>query len=446
MTDPLCRILVVDDEHNIRRLFVKELQSEGRQVDTASTGGYARQFMTEQTYEVIVLDVCLPDIDGLTLLAEARSQQPDAQVVLITGYGTIHNAVEAMKFGAYDYVTKPFELDRLDFILEKAYQRARLQRENRRLRSRQDRESRVDLVGQSPAIAEIRRLIGKVAPAQVPVLITGPSGAGKDVAARAIHEASQRRDQPLIVKNCATLQRELMRSELFGHVKGAFTGADRDQQGLVELANKGTLFLDEIGELSPDVQGALLRLLENQTFRKVGGKKEQKVDVRFLCATNRDLTQEVEAGRFPEALYHRIKVFELPLPPLEERKEDIPLLVEYFLALFSPECKVRIADRVMTCLQTYHWPGNVRELRNVLERSLILAEGNCITEHDLPAEISALAVEKAQPWKEAGLSLREVERRHIRKVLHLCNGHRSRAAVLLGITRKTLYRKLQELE
>jgi two-component system NtrC family response regulator len=304
-----CRILVVDDEHNIRRLFVKELQTKGRQVVTVSTGTEARECFSGQTYEVIVLDVCLPDADGLTLLAEAKAQQPDAQVVLITGYGTIDNAVEAMKFGAYDYVTKPFDLDRLDFILEKAFQRARLQRENRRLRSRQDRESQVDLVGQSPAIASIRRLVNKVAAARVPVLITGPSGAGKDVVARAIHEASQRRDYPLIVKNCATLQRELMRSELFGHVKGAFTGADREQQGLVELANKGTLFLDEIGELSPDVQGALLRLLENQTFRKVGAKVEQKVDVRFLFATNKDLAQEVEAGRFPDALYHRINVF-----------------------------------------------------------------------------------------------------------------------------------------
>jgi two-component system NtrC family response regulator len=440
-----CRILVVDDEHNIRRLFVKELQSEGREVFTASTGAKAREYFSSQTYEVIVLDVCLPDTDGLTLLAEAKNQQPDAQVILITGYGTIDNAVEAMKFGAYDYVTKPFDLDRLDFILEKAFQRARLQSENRRLRSRQDRETQVDLVGQSPAIANIRRLIGKVAGARIPVLITGPSGGGKDVVARAIHEASQRRDHPLIVKNSATLQRELMRSELFGHVKGAFTGADRDQQGLVELANKGTLFLDEIGELSPDVQGALLRLLENQTFRKVGAKTEQKVDVRFLFATNKDLAQEVEAGRFSDALYHRINVFEISLPPLRDRIEDIPLLVEYFLALFSPEMKIRIADRMMHCLQSYHWPGNVRELRNVLERSLILSEGERITEQDLPAEISALADNEYQPAAEGDLSLQEIERRHIMRVLDLCNGHRSRAASMLGITRKTLYRKLQKM-
>ncbi|MFO7803836.1 MAG: sigma-54 dependent transcriptional regulator [Desulfovermiculus sp.] len=439
-----CRILIVDDEHNIRRLFIKEFQTEGRVVDTVSTGAQARESFTGQTYEVIVLDVCLPDADGLDLLAEARAQQPDAQIILITGYGTIHNAVEAMKFGAYDYVTKPFELDRLDFILEKASQRARLQRENRRLRSSRDRESQqVDLVGQSPAIVNIRRLIDKVASARVPVLVTGPSGAGKDVVARALHEASPRREHPLIVKNCATLQRELMRSELFGHVKGAFTGAERDQQGLVELAHKGTLFLDEVGELSPDVQGALLRLLENQTFRKVGAKAEQKVDVRFLCATNRDLAREVEAGRFHEALFHRINVFELPLPPLRERTEDIPLLVEYFLSLLGPENKVQVADRVMTSLQNYHWPGNVRELRNVLERSLILAESDCITDCDLPAEISMLADLVHQDADSDDMSLQEVEKRHILHVLNLCNGHRGRAAARLGITRKTLYRKLQ---
>lgn len=439
-----CRILIVDDEYNIRRLFIKELQTEGRVVDTASTGAQARESFTGQTYEVIVLDVCLPDADGLDLLAEARAQQPDAQIILITGYGTIHNAVEAMKFGAYDYVTKPFELDRLDFILEKASQRARLQRENRLLRSSRDRESQqVDLVGQSPAIVNIRRLIDKVASARVPVLITGPSGAGKDVVAKALHAASSRREQPLIVKNCATLQRELMRSELFGHVKGAFTGAERDQQGLVELAHKGTLFLDEVGELSPDVQGALLRLLENQTFRKVGAKAEQKVDVRFLCATNRDLAREVEAGRFHEALFHRINVFELPLPSLQERKEDIPLLVEYFLSLLGPENKIQVADRVMTSLQNYHWPGNIRELRNVLERSLILAESDCITDCDLPAEISRLADLGHQDADSEDVSLQEVEKRHILRVLNLCNGHRGQAAARLGITRKTLYRKLQ---
>ena len=439
-----CRILIVDDEYNIQRLFIKELQTEGRVVDTVSTGAQARESFTGQTYEVIVLDVCLPDADGLDLLAEARAQQPDAQVILITGYGTIHNAVEAMKFGAYDYVTKPFELDRLDFILEKASQRARLQRENRLLRSSRDRESQqVDLVGQSPVIVNIRRLIDKVASARVPVLITGPSGAGKDVVAKALHAASPRREQPLIVKNCATLQRELMRSELFGHVKGAFTGAERDQQGLVELAHKGTLFLDEVGELSPDVQGALLRLLENQTFRKVGAKAEQKVDVRFLCATNRDLAREVEAGRFHEALFHRINVFELPLPSLQERKEDIPLLVEYFLSLLGPENKVQVADRVMASLQNYHWPGNIRELRNVLERSLILAESDCITDCDLPAEISRLADLGHQDTDSEDVSLQEVEKRHILRVLNLCNGHRGQAAARLGITRKTLYRKLQ---
>jgi two-component system NtrC family response regulator len=290
----------------------------------------------------------------------------------------------------------------------------------------------------------VRFLVGKVAPTNVPVLLTGHSGTGKTVVARSIHELSSRSDMPLVTKNCATLQKDLIRSELFGHRKGAFTGADQSRDGLLTFANKGTLFLDEIGELSLEVQGSLLKVLETQTFRRVGDKDEQNVDVRFIFATNRDLQAEVDAGRFSEALYHRLNVFNIPLPALKERKEDIPTLVEYFLVqLATGEGRPRIAPRAMHCLLSYDWPGNVRELRNVLERGLILSDNNLIIEHTLPLELAGVLSES--PSDAPFLTLQEVERDHIIKVLNFVHGRRAKAAEMLGIGRKTLYRKLQAL-
>ncbi len=348
-----------------------------------------------------------------------------------------------MKIGAYDYITKPFTLDRLELVIEKAYQRVCLQRENRLLRHARDRQPNPRLVGRSEAVGHIRYLIDRVAPTHVPVLIIGESGTGKDVVAHSIHMRSDRAARPFIIKNCGTLQRELSRSELFGHTRGAFTGAEDSREGLLSLADHGTLFLDEIGELPLEVQASLLRVLENQTFRRVGDKVERRVDVRFLFATNRDLPQEVEQGRFHEALYHRINVFQIRLPALRDRKEDIPLLVEYFLNLFSagrPPC--RVPNNVMQCLLDYHWPGNIRELRNVIERGIILSENGLIGLNALPREFTRNA---DFPGGETPfLSLEEVEKRHIRSVLRHFEGNRTQAAHTLGISRKTLYRKLKE--
>mgnify|MGYP006273530973 CR=1 FL=1 len=440
----MCRVLVVDDEENIRRLFVKEVAGPNRVVETAANGQEARKICQSRQFDVVVLDVCLPDDNGIHLLAELKKTLQDAEVVLITGYGTISGAVEAMKTGAYDYITKPFELERLEFVLEKAFERARLQKENRLLRKERHTEGKWRLVGQAEPIAAIRTMIGKVSRAEVPILITGQSGVGKDVVARVIHDQSPRRHKPLIIKNCATLQRELIRSELFGHIKGAFTGADRHQEGLLELAHNGTMFMDEIGDLPLEVQGMLLRVLEDQTYRRVGSKEERTVNVRFLFATNRDLSLEVREGRFHEALFHRINVFHLHVPELRERKADIPLLVEHFLTGLSPERKVTLSDGAMQAFMAYDWPGNVRELRNVLERCLILADDDAITEQDLPVDM--VKGGQAREVQEGFPTLKRLEKEHIQNVLAHCNGHQSRAAEILGISRKTLYRKLQGLD
>jgi two-component system, NtrC family, response regulator len=437
------QILVVDDEPNIRRLMEKELGSERRHVTTAGTVREARTLFKQETFDLALLDMRLPDGNGLDLLVDFQELAPEVQVIVITGHGDVDNAVKAMKMGAYDYITKPFDLGRLALVMEKAYQRTCLQRENRLLRHTQADQASPKLVGQSAALENVRFLIRKVGPARVPVLLTGQSGTGKNVVAQLIHELSDRSNRPLMVKNCGTFQKDLLRSELFGFRKGAFTGATESHEGLLSFAHKGTLFLDEIGELPLEVQSALLRVIENQTFRRVGEKNEQRVDVRFIFATNRDLQEEVRAGRFSEAMYHRLNVFKIALPPLRSRKEDIPALIESFIGRLLPGDRlVRISDRAMQCLMAYDWPGNVRELQNVLERGLILSEGDLITERALPLELTGDAnggVDK--PF----LPLKEVERQHILAVLQFVQGSRTRAAEILGIGRKTLYRKLQAL-
>ena len=439
------RILVIDDEESIRRLMEKELSNMRRSIRTADSARQAFELIEQQQFDVIVLDIRLPDADGIELLEKFKQAIPDVEVILITGYGNVENAVEAMKLGAYDYIAKPFTLDRVELVVEKAYQRVCLQRQNRLLRHTQTYRPVPQFVGRSPCVGHIQYLIEKVAPTNVPVLITGESGAGKDVIANAIHDRSQRAGQPLIIKNCGTLQKELMRSELFGYCKGAFTGANETREGLIALAHEGTLFLDEIGELPLEVQAALLRVLETQNYRRIGDKYERQVDVRFLFATNRNLVEESRTGNFHEALYHRLNVFQINIPPLRERKEDVPLLVEYFLGVLgaaSPPC--RISKSVMERLMNYSWPGNVRELRNVIERGIILAENGIISENALPCQV----VEQSDltTTDTPLIPLTELEKRHIRRVLESVDGNRSEAAGILGIARKTLYRKLKEYE
>ncbi len=434
-------ILVIDDEEPIRRLLQNELSTTRREVHVAENGSQGIQMVRDYWFDVVLLDLRLPDVKDLELLITIRESVPDCEVIMITGHGDIDSAVQAMKLGAYDFIRKPFNLDRLEMIVEKAHQRVLLARENAMLRHSADSSKlAVKFIGNSKAIQDVQFLAQKVAPARIPVLITGESGVGKDVVARMIHQRSACASNPLIAKNCASLQKELARSELFGHIKGAFTGATESREGLMAYGHDSTLFLDEIGELPLEVQASLLRALESQTYRRIGEKEERKVNVRFLFATNRRLGEEVEHGRFNEAFFHRINAFTIEIPPLRERKEDLPLLVNYFLTTLSPDNKpFQIVDSVMDCILRYHWPGNVRELRNVLERSIILAENGLITERCLPREL----VEGAHA-EHAPLSLEAIEREYIMKILDSFSGNRKKTADTLGISRKTLYRKLSQ--
>ena len=436
-------ILVVDDEESIRRLLQKELAAPGREIHVAADGAEALAQLRSHWFDVVIMDLWLPDVSDLSLLIRTRESIPNVEVIMITGHGDVDIAVEAMKLGAYDFIRKPFNLDRLDLMVEKAHQRAALARENAMLRRTAGGESRgVRFIGNSKAVRDIQFLIDKVAPARIPVLITGESGTGKDVVARLIHERSPLADNRMVIKNCASLQKELARSELFGHVKGSFTGANESREGLLSFAHDSTLFLDEIGELPLEVQASLLRVLETGTYRRVGEKEERTVNIRFLFATNRHLAEEVERGQFNEAFFHRINAFSIQIPCLKERKEDLPLLVDYFLTTLSPDGSggYRIVDNAMACILRYHWPGNIRELRNVIERSIILAENGIITERCLPREL----VESAENGAGAALSLASVERQHILKMLEFHGGNRQQTADTLGISRKTLYRKLTE--
>jgi two-component system NtrC family response regulator len=434
-------ILVVDDESNIRKLFSREMASPGRTIHTVGSAAEALEFLHRHFCDIIILDIRLPDANGLELMSKLLETVPNVAIILITGYADVDNAVEAMKNGAYDYITKPFSLERMEQVIEKAYQRVRLQRENELLRHNSEHRKMPKFIGHSKSVQHVRYLIERAAPTDVPVLLTGESGTGKNVAAAALHAKSNRADQPLIIKNCGTFDKELLRSELFGYCKGAFTGADRSTDGLLTLAHKGTLFFDEVGELSLEVQGALLRALETQHFRRVGDKEERCVDVRFIFATKKNLAREVEEGRFHDAFFHRINVFTIELPPLRERREDIPSLVEHFLMSLAKDGKeYKISPRALQQLMDNPWPGNVRELKNIIERGMILSENNLINVKALP-----FCQKSCQEPREQGFStLEEVERSHISMVMHAVQGNKSKAAQVLGIGRKTLYRKLEE--
>jgi DNA-binding NtrC family response regulator len=441
-------ILVVDDEEIVRDSLASWLEEDGYDVDTAPNGPTALTRVAQHAYAVLLVDLKMPGMDGLEVLAQARSLQPDVPVIIMTAYATVDTAVQAMKQGAYDYLVKPFEPEELSLMVGKLTNAQALRRENVLLRKALKRQFEFkDLVSKSPKMEAVFDLARTAAKSNSTVLILGESGTGKELLARAIHAGSPRQAGPFVGVSCAALTESLLESELFGHEKGAFSGAAASARGKFEIAAGGSLFLDEIGDISPKLQLDLLRVLDAREFRRVGGSQVIKTDVRILAATNRDLKKLVESGAFREDLYYRLNVIPVTLPPLRERKEDIPLLVEHFLAQFQTEMRKPlegVSAEVLEMLMAHDWPGNVRELRNVLERGAVMARGPIITPLEL--ELTPPGLPTGAMPTEGSDSLRDVERKHILAMLKQHNWNITRSAKALGIDRVTLYNKIKRYQ
>ena len=439
-------ILVVDDEPGVRSSLSGVLRDEGFDVDAAASGEECLDRAVRFPYDVIVLDVWLPGIDGLVTLQRLRERQIDAQVVMISGHGNIESAVRAIKMGAFDFVEKPLSIEKTVLVVRNALRQRDLEAENRALRARVDRQH--VMIGESGAMRQLREQVETAAPTNGRVLIYGDNGTGKELVARTIHQLSRRRQGPFIEVNCAAIPEELIESELFGHQKGAFTGAVADKPGRFEQANAGTIFLDEIADMSLKTQAKVLRVLQEQVMERVGGTQRIKVDVRVLAATNKELLSEIRAGRFREDLYFRLNVIPIFVPPLRDRTADIPLLAEHFMALMADEYGrrlKRLAPEAIGRLQQYAWPGNVRELRNVIERLMIMVPGDTITAQDL-AFLGHDDV-RPQPALDPGVPLAEArerfERDYILQALAAQHGNISRTADVLGVERSNLYKKMK---
>src|SRR5213594_465868 len=442
-------ILIVDDEPGVRTALGGVLRDEGYSVEAVSSGEDCLERLTRGAVDLILLDVWLPGMDGLATLARLRERQVDAQIVLISGHGNIESAVRAIKMGAFDFVEKPLSLDKTVLIVNNALRQRRLEAENRALRARVDRTQ--TMVGESDGMRQLREQVAMAAPTNGRVLIYGENGTGKELVARTIHALSRRRTGAFVEVNCAAIPEELIESELFGHVRGAFTGAVADRRGKFEVADGGTIFLDEIGDMSLKTQAKVLRVLQEQTMEPVGGTTRIKVDARVLAATNKDLQAEIRAGRFRDDLYFRLNVIPIFVPPLRERQEDIPLLADHFMAEFAREYgrRVKSFDRgAVNVLQQYAWPGNVRELRNVIERLVIMVPGDMISSPDLSfLDSSGLARPAGDDASAERLSLHEArdrfERDLILRTLAEQQGNMSRTAEVLGVERSNLYRKMK---
>jgi two-component system nitrogen regulation response regulator NtrX len=449
-------ILIVDDEESIRFSLKGIIEDEGHKVLEAASGEEGLALCEDSLPDLVFLDIWLPGLDGLTVLERLRRLSDDLPVVMISGHGSIETAVTAIKKGAFDFIEKPLSLEKVVIAVNKALEFRDLRRENQALRASINEGQVQNLTGESAAIRTLREQIARVAPTDAWVLITGENGTGKEIVARMIHAGSRRAEKPIIAVNCAAIPEELIESELFGHEKGAFTGADRAAEGKFELADKGTLFLDEIGDMSLKTQAKILRILQEQRFERLGSRKTVTVDVRVVAATNKDLMAEIKAGKFREDLYYRLKVFPIALPPLRDRPEDIPGLLEEFMRILKREHGFKSAEfspEALAELTDYPWPGNVRELKNFVERMLIMHAGNRIGPDDLPPEMRVAALETADE-DPAGLDLTatttdlkiaraQFEARFLEARLKECGGNVTKLAEMVGMERSSLYRKLK---
>jgi len=443
------RILVIDDDEHMRDACRAILLRAGHDVELASSGGEGLALVNRWAYDVILLDLRMPDMDGMDVMRQIRSQDPDAVVIVITGHGSINTAVQAMKLGAFDFLPKPFSPDELRGAVDKAQEKRHLVIENAYLKDElRRRVLPTEIVNVSAAMARVMEMADRVAPTDTTVLLTGESGTGKGLLARRLHEMSPRRDQPFVSVDCSTLVPTLFESEVFGHVKGAFTGAEANKIGKFELAGGGTLFFDEVGNISRDIQAKLLKAVEERAITKVGSHRVVRVDIRLVAATNQDLREAVRTGDFREDLFYRLNVLHIHLPPLRQRREDVPLLCEHFLRRFRSLGQARVrgfTPRALELLASHDWPGNIRELQNMLQRLVVMAQGPWIDISDL--ESCGMSPNRSASLPGDGrLRLEEVERDHIAKVLEMMGGRRSETAQALGIDRKTLRLKLRKYQ
>jgi DNA-binding NtrC family response regulator len=443
------RILIVEDEELMRELLTKILADENYRIYQAASGEEAFKLLQEQAFDLVLTDLRLKGMNGLQLLTEVRTLDPEIVVIVMTAYASVETAVEAMRKGAYDYITKPFINEEIRVMLRRALNQRHLSRENRHLkRELRERYRFENIVGNSEAMEKVYRLIEKMAAISSNVLIVGETGTGKELVARAIHYNSERSDRVFVAVNCGALTESLLESELFGHVKGAFTGAIANHEGFFRKADKGTLFLDEISEVSHGLQVKLLRAIQEREVMPVGGREPLKFDVRFIAATNKNLEDEVRKGTFREDLFYRINVITIPLPPLRNRKEDVPLLVNHFLQKYAQRLgkpSVKISREAVQVLVNYDWPGNVRELENMIERAVALSEEDIIETTDLPEKLTQVKI-AIRDLDEYEMTLDALEEQHIKKVLSNVGGDKVKAAQILGINLSTLYRKLARYE
>ena len=439
---PELNIMVVDDELIVRESLKGWLEKFGYGVDTAEDALDALEKLERESYDFLLVDIKMPGMDGVELLKKVKEDQPDVIVVMITAHGSIESAIEAMKAGASDYLMKPFDPEGLELLIEKLVQTKKLVEQNKWLRESYEGKSRFqDLIGQSGAMQKLFQLIEDVAPSDTPVLIVGETGTGKELVAKALHALSPRRYAPFVPVNCGAFTETLLESTLFGHEKGAFTGAHHMQKGRLEMSEGGTLFLDEVGEISPKMQVDLLRVLEEKKFYRLGNPKPMTADFRLVSATHRDLDGAVQDRIFRQDFYYRINVITITVPPLRERKEDVELLAYHFLGRYNQELNKNItgiSKEALDILTSYDWPGNVRELENVIERAVVIGKKRKITPADLPFQGVSI------PRKPEAGSLEKVEKNHISEMLGACEWNIARTASLLGINRTTLYKKIRK--